>query len=95
MSGASRRRRTRQACAPLINSVVDSTAEVCTLRQSHTPWMQVNVQRLYIGSFMTALNMAGLSLSVLRLDDGRLQRLDAPTKVYIKPSLLQLIIYVN
>ncbi len=49
--------------------------------QSHTPWMQVSVQRLYVGSFMTALDMAGLSLSVLRLDDGRLQRLDAPTKV--------------
>lgn len=26
---------------------------------------QVDVQRLYVGNFMTALNMAGLSLSLL------------------------------
>ncbi len=44
-----------------------------------------------LGASWTALDMAGLSLSVLRLDDGRLQRLHAPTKVFIISSLLQLI----
>lgn len=32
-----------------------------------------------MGAFMTALDMAGLSLSLLLLDDARLARLDAPT----------------
>lgn len=43
--------------------------------------LQVDVQRLYVGNFMTALDMAGFSLSVLQLDDTRLQRLDAATQV--------------
>merc|ERR1740130_1513457 len=37
------------------------------------------VARCYCGSFMTALDMTGLSLSLLRCDDARLARLDAPT----------------
>ena len=32
-----------------------------------------------MGAFMTALDMAGLSLSLLLVDDARLARLDAPT----------------
>ena len=39
----------------------------------------VTVERCYVGPFMTALDMVGLSLSVLKLDDGRVARLDAPT----------------
>ena len=39
---------------------------------------QVNVERVLVGDFMTALDMAGLSLSLLLLDDLRLARLDAP-----------------
>ena len=40
---------------------------------------QVEVERVLVGAFMTALDMAGLSLSLLLLDDARLARLDAPT----------------
>ena len=40
---------------------------------------QVKVERVLVGAFMTALDMAGLSLSLLLLDDTRLARLDAPT----------------
>ena len=36
------------------------------------------VQRAWAGSFLTAIEMAGCSLSVLRLDDARLRFLDAP-----------------
>jgi len=39
----------------------------------------VTVARCYVGPFMTALDMVGLSLSLLKLDDGRTARLDAPT----------------
>ena len=35
------------------------------------------VERCWTGNFMTALEMPGCSLTVLRLDDARLQRLDA------------------
>lgn len=38
------------------------------------------VERAYVGTFLSALEMAGVSLSVLRVDDARLARLDAPTR---------------
>ncbi len=37
------------------------------------------VERAYAGTFLSALEMGGVSLSVLDLDDARLARLDAPT----------------
>lgn len=37
------------------------------------------IERAYAGTFLSALEMAGVSLSVLRVDDARLARLDAPT----------------
>jgi dihydroxyacetone kinase len=38
------------------------------------------LERAYVGTFLSALEMGGISLSVLRLDDQRLARLDAPTE---------------
>lgn len=38
------------------------------------------VERVYTGSFMTSIDMAGFSLSVLKVDDSILSRLDSPTK---------------
>ena len=40
----------------------------------------VRLERAYIGTFLSALEMAGVSLSILRVDDRRLARLDAPTE---------------
>lgn len=40
----------------------------------------MGVPRVYVGSFMTSLDMAGFSLSLLLLDDARLAALDAPTQ---------------
>ena len=37
------------------------------------------LERAIAGTFLSALEMAGVSLSVLRVDDARLARLDAPT----------------
>ena len=39
----------------------------------------LSVERCYAGTFLSALEMGGVSLSVLDLDDARLARLDAPT----------------
>jgi dihydroxyacetone kinase len=38
------------------------------------------VERVYLGTFLSALEMAGVSLSVLPVDDKRLALLDAPTE---------------
>ncbi|XP_047338057.1 putative 3,4-dihydroxy-2-butanone kinase [Impatiens glandulifera] len=38
------------------------------------------VDRVYTGSFMTSLDMAGFSISVMKADEAVLLRLDAPTK---------------
>jgi dihydroxyacetone kinase len=38
-----------------------------------------SVERVYLGTFLSALEMAGVSLSVLGVDDRQLARLDAPT----------------
>ncbi|XP_060171240.1 putative 3,4-dihydroxy-2-butanone kinase isoform X2 [Lycium barbarum] len=38
------------------------------------------VDRVYTGSFMTSLDMAGFSISVMKADQAILDRLDAPTK---------------
>ena len=42
--------------------------------------MQVAVARVYVGPFMTSLDMAGFSLSLLLLDNARTAALDAPTQ---------------
>lgn len=38
------------------------------------------VDRVYTGSFMTSLDMAGFSITVMKVDETILQHLDAPTK---------------
>lgn len=45
------------------------------------------VERVYAGTFLTALEMAGVSLSLLHVDDARLAALDAPTGAPAWPRL--------
>ena len=44
------------------------------------------VERAYAGTFLSALEMAGVSLSLLEVDDARLERLDAPTDAPAWPN---------
>jgi triose/dihydroxyacetone kinase / FAD-AMP lyase (cyclizing) len=44
------------------------------------------VERVYAGTFLSALEMAGVSLTVLPVDDRRLARLDAPTDAPAWPN---------
>jgi dihydroxyacetone kinase len=44
------------------------------------------VERVYLGTFLSALEMAGVSLSVLPVDAERLARLDAPTDAPAWPN---------
>lgn len=46
----------------------------------------VAVERAYLGTFLSALDMAGTSLSVLPVDDERLSYLDAPTDATAWPN---------
>jgi dihydroxyacetone kinase len=48
----------------------------------------LRLERAYVGTFLSALEMAGVSLSVLRLDDQRLARLDAATEAPAWPRTL-------
>jgi dihydroxyacetone kinase len=47
---------------------------------------ELAVERVYLGTFLSALEMAGVSLSVLPVDDGRLALLDAPTDAPAWPN---------
>ncbi|WP_169980918.1 dihydroxyacetone kinase family protein [Tautonia rosea] len=44
------------------------------------------VERVYVGTFLTSLEMVGVSLSVMRLDRLRQKRLDAPTRAHAWPN---------
>ena len=52
------------------------------LRERH-----INVERAWAGTFLSALEMAGVSLTLLRLDDERLAWLDAPAHTSAWPAL--------
>ncbi|WP_321934742.1 dihydroxyacetone kinase family protein [Paraburkholderia sp. J8-2] len=47
----------------------------------------VVVERAWTGTFLSALNMPGCSISVLRLDDARLALLDADTEAHAWPGV--------
>ena len=44
------------------------------------------VDRVYMGTFLSALEMAGVSLSVLQVDDAKIAALDAPTDAPAWPN---------
>ncbi|XAR53153.1 Glycerone kinase [Bertholletia excelsa] len=48
----------------------------------------LNVVRVYTGSFMTSLDMAGFSISIMKADQGILERLDAATKAPYWPVVV-------
>jgi dihydroxyacetone kinase len=48
---------------------------------------RLNVERAWAGTFLSALEMAGVSLTLLRLDDQRLARLDAAAHTSAWPAL--------
>src|SRR5262249_17994863 len=45
------------------------------------------VERVYCGTFLSALEMAGVSLSMMPVDDAMLARLDAPTDALAWPAV--------
>jgi len=47
------------------------------------------VERMYAGTLLSSLDMAGISISVLGVDNAALRRLDAPTSAPAWPNLLK------
>lgn len=61
---------------PIMELMIASGKAVPKLQLEHG----LAVDRVYTGSFMTSLDMAGLSISIMKADETILQRLDAATK---------------
>eukprot|EP01018_Ginkgo_biloba_P034898 Gb_10505 [translate_table: standard] len=61
---------------PLMELMIAAGKAVAQLQLDHG----LAVERVYTGPFMTSLDMAGFSLSVMKVDQSILQCLDAPTK---------------
>ncbi|WMV35526.1 hypothetical protein MTR67_028911 [Solanum verrucosum] len=61
---------------PLMELMIIAGKAVPELQLEHG----LAVDRVYTGSFMTSLDMAGFSISVMKADQAILDRLDAPTK---------------
>ena len=51
-----------------------------SLYLNHEPCSQLEIERMYVGPFMTALDMAGFSITLMRVDDSLVKALDAPTQ---------------
>ena len=49
----------------------------------------MKAERLYSGTFMSSLNMEGVSVSLMRVDDERLRRLDSPTMAPAWPNVVK------
>lgn len=67
---------------PTMEVMVASGKAVAQLQVEHG----LAVARVYAGAFMTSLDMAGISLSILKVDDNVLARLDAPTRAPAWPN---------
>uniref|UniRef100_A0A7C8ZMJ5 Glycerone kinase n=1 Tax=Opuntia streptacantha TaxID=393608 RepID=A0A7C8ZMJ5_OPUST len=61
---------------PLMELMIAAGKAVPRLQVEHG----LAVDRVYTGSFMTSLDMAGFSITVMKVDEATLQLLDAPTK---------------
>jgi dihydroxyacetone kinase len=78
------------AIAVLINNLGATTAmELAIFARGALTLLEsggLAIERVYAGTFMTSLEAAGVSLSILRLDEDRLRRLDAPTAAPAWPN---------
>jgi triose/dihydroxyacetone kinase / FAD-AMP lyase (cyclizing) len=78
------------AIAVLINNLGATTSmELAIFARGALNLLQsggLAIERVYTGTFMTSLEAAGVSLSILHLNEDRLRRLDAPTAAPAWPN---------
>ncbi len=77
--------------AVMINNLGATTEmELAILARHVVPFLEKSgftVERLYAGTFLSSLDMAGISISVLGVSDDRLRWLDAPTTAPSWPNV--------
>jgi triose/dihydroxyacetone kinase / FAD-AMP lyase (cyclizing) len=80
--------------AVLINNLgATTTMELAIIGRSVYSWLRDRgalVVRIYAGTFLSSLDMAGISISLMRLDDERLRLLDAATSAPAWPNVSKL-----
>ncbi|MBV8070056.1 MAG: dihydroxyacetone kinase subunit DhaK [Acidobacteriaceae bacterium] len=85
------RLRLGERVAVLINNLGATTPmELAIVARRSYAWLDkrgVVVERMYGGTFLSSLDMAGVSVSVMRLDDERLRLLDAHTSAPAWPNV--------
>lgn len=78
--------------AVMINNLGATTEmELAVLARHVVPFLEskgFTVERVYAGTFLSSLDMAGISISLLGLNDSRLRWLDAPTTAPAWPNVL-------
>ena len=79
--------------AVMVNNLGAPTEMELAIVAAHAvPYLErsgFTVERVYAGTFLTSLDMAGISISVLGLNDERLRWLDAPTTAPAWPNVLR------
>jgi dihydroxyacetone kinase len=79
--------------ALMINNLGATTEMELAIAARHAmPFLESRgfiVERIYAGTFLSSLDMAGISISVLGIDDERLRWLDAPTTAPAWPNALK------
>ena len=82
---------TGQRIAVLVNNLGATTAMELAIFGGHSVRMLqslgMTIERVYSGPFVTSLDAAGVSLSILSIDDDRLALLDAPTRAPAWPNV--------
>ena len=77
--------------AVMVNNLGATTEMELAIVARHTiPFLEskgFTVERIYAGTFLSSLDMAGISISVLAVDDGRLCWLDAATTAPAWPNV--------
>jgi triose/dihydroxyacetone kinase / FAD-AMP lyase (cyclizing) len=79
--------------AVMVNNLGSTTEmELAIVARHAVPFLESNgytVERIYAGTFLSSLDMAGISISVLGINDERLALLDAPTDAPVWPKVLK------
>ena len=77
--------------AVMVNNLGSTTEmELAIVARHAAPYLEgrgFTVERVYAGTFLSSLDMAGISISVLGVDDERLRRLDAATTAPAWPNV--------
>jgi triose/dihydroxyacetone kinase / FAD-AMP lyase (cyclizing) len=93
LTSIGQRKKFPTSVAIMINNLAATTAmELAIVARHAVSFLAsrgITVQRIYSGTFLSSLDMAGISISVLGLNEDRLRWLDAATTAPAWPNLLK------